>query len=165
MLRSAPVSDPRVPVERAFQVPDPLSPTERMAILEVATLVSAADRRMNQEERQALERVAARLWEGWADSPPSGADLDTLLDRFSEERERDGQDARLEAIAAALPRPTLRVLAYRVACAMAISDRDLNDREFELDLSLIAALGLPQATADELAAEVHQALARLSERP
>jgi tellurite resistance protein len=156
------VSDPRVPVERAFQVTDPLSAAEQMAILEVAFLVTAADREMNREERQAIEQVAARLCEGSSEQPVGGAELDALLDRFSDQREREGQQARLEAIAAALPRPTMRALAYRVACAMAISDLDLHDREFELDLSLIDALGLPQATADELSADVHLALARSS---
>ena len=34
--------------------------------------------------------------------------------------------------------------------------------EFELDLSLIASMGLPQHTADDLAAEVHEAMASLS---
>jgi len=37
-------------------------------------------------------------------------------------------------------------------------DRHQQDREFELDLSLIAALGLTQDEADALADEVHALL-------
>ena len=158
------MSDPRVPVESAFQVPDPLGLPERQAILEAAFLVIAADREIHQQEALALERVAAKLWTKSNDEPLDAAELRHLLDRFTNARERQGQDARLEAVAAALPRPTTRALAYKVACAMAMSDLDVHDREFELDLSLIAALGLPQQTADDLAAEVHESLASLSRR-
>lgn len=158
------MSDPRVPVESAFQVPDPLDLPERQAILEAAFLVIAADREIHQQEVLALERVAAKLWSKSNDQPLGAAELRQLLDQFANARERHGQDARLEAVAVALPRPTTRALAYKVACAMAVSDLDVHDREFELDLSLIAALGLPQQTADDLAAEVHESLASLSRR-
>jgi hypothetical protein len=156
------VTSPRVPVERSFLVADPLSRQELEAILEVAFQVVAVDGRVRPEELEALERVAATLAAKGTSAPLAGDALGRLLDDFARRREREGQDARLEAIAAALPRPTTRALAYRVACAMAMCDRDADDREFELDLSLIAALGLPQQTADDLAAEVHEALAALS---
>ena len=156
-----------MPVERAFQPTDPLSPAELEAILETAYVVVSADRTVREEEIEAIEAVAVRLGEpgprraGTAPAPSPEA-LAQLLDVFSERLQRDGAEKRLEAIAAALPRPTTRALAYRVACALSLSDLDTHDREFELDLSLIAAFGLPQETADELAAEVHESLAAVS---
>lgn len=158
------MASPIVPVERTFQLTDPLSQAELEAILEAGYLVVSADRNLRVEEEAALGRVAARLAEqnralgGAGIAPP----LENLLVELGERKNRDGQNARVEAVAAALPRPTTRALAYRVACALSLSDLETHDREFEIDLALIAALGLPQATADELAAEVQESLAALA---
>ncbi|MEJ7732163.1 MAG: hypothetical protein WKG00_23510, partial [Polyangiaceae bacterium] len=152
---------PIVPVERTFQLTDPLSQPELEALLEAAYLVVSSDRQLREEEEAALGRIADRLAEqnravgGPGIAPP----LENLLVELGERKNRDGQNGRIEAVAAALPRPTTRALAYRVACAISLSDLETHDREFEIDLALISALGLPQETADEIAAEVQESLA------
>ena len=159
------MASPIVPVERTFQLTDPLSQPELEAILEAAYLVVSSDRQIRAEEEAALRRVAERLAEqnralsGAGMAPP----LENLLVELSERKNRDGQNGRIEAVAAALPRPTTRALAYRVACAISLSDLETHDREFEIDLALISALGLPQETADEIAAEVQESLAALAQ--
>jgi tellurite resistance protein len=159
------VASPIVPVERTFQLTDPLSQPELEAILEAAYLVVSSDRQIREEEEAALARVAERLAElnralgGAGIAPP----LENLLVELGERRNRDGQNGRVEAVAAALPRPTTRALAYRVACAISLSDLETHDREFEVDLALISALGLPQETADEIASEVQESLAALAQ--
>jgi hypothetical protein len=159
------VASPIVPVERTFQLTDPLSQPELEAILEAAFLVVSSDRQIREEEEAALERVAARLAEqnralGGAGIAPR---LEKLLVALGELKNRDGQNRRVEAVAAALPRPTTRALAYRVACAISLSDLETHDREFEIDLALVSALGLPQETADAIAAEVQESLAALAQ--
>ena len=161
------MASPIVPVERTFQLTDPLSQAELEAILEAAYLVVSSDRQIRPEEEAALGRVARRLAEqnraldGAGIAPP----LENLLVELGELKNRDGQSGRVEAVAAALPRPTSRALAYRVACAISLSDLEMHDREFEIDLALISALGLPQETADEIAAEVQESLAALAASP
>ncbi len=159
------MASPIVPVERTFQLTDPLSQPELEAILEAAFLVVSSDRQIREEEEAALERVAARLAEqnralGGAGIAPR---LEKLLVALGELKNRDGQNRRVEAVAAALPRPTTRALAYRVACAISLSDLETHDREFEIDLALVSALGLPQETADAIAAEVQESLAALAQ--
>ena len=54
-----------MPVERAFQPTDPLSPAELEAILETAYVVVSADRTVREEEIEAIE---ARYWRGETDA-------------------------------------------------------------------------------------------------
>ena len=158
---------PRVPVEAAVPISETTPAAEREAILEIAYLTIAADHQVREEEIDALARIGGRLTNGEPGSAYrdgvgepaalSGRPLDALLSTFAQRRDRDGAEARLAAAAAVLTRPSLRTLAYRVACALALADLDADDREFEFDLALIDALQLDQATADQVSAEVQEA--------
>jgi len=162
----------RIPIEWAIDPGEPLSPAEVEAVLEVAYLVMRADGRIAGEEVDAFGRIAAALrsrgMPGYRTSagrqkvaaPLEGRPLEELLERFASRVVQDGTDARLEAIAGVLVRPGVPEVAYKVACGMAMVDLNDDDREFELDLALIAALGLTQDDADGLAAEVHQAMSQ-----
>jgi hypothetical protein len=157
---------PRVPVEKAFLSSDPVSSAEADAILEIAYLTMASDRRLNDEEIDALGRIAAAIpREGRSpyraprtDAGLPQGDMDALLNRFAQTLDRDGLEARLHALAQSLTTPHGRALAYKAACAMALADLDASDREFEFDLQLISELELNQQQADAIAAEVHEAL-------
>ena len=149
----------RIPVERVLGELDPtwLTAAEIDAVLEVGYLTIACDRDLRDEELEGLGRVM-RVLAGKDDARGLGR-LADAVERYAAYLERDGLDGRLESCAAVLSRRKLaRDLAYKVACALALVDRHQQDREFELDLSLIAALGLTQDEADALADEVHALL-------
>ncbi|MDB4992802.1 MAG: hypothetical protein JWM74_234 [Myxococcaceae bacterium] len=143
-----------------------LSPREREAILEVAYLAIAADRKLNDEELEAFRAVASRLREiapHDPNAPPpsreehrtmSDRELNAILNRFADGLERSAADERLRAISKELQRPEVRHLAYKVAYALALCDLETSDEEFEFDLQLIDSLELTREEADTLADEV-----------
>jgi hypothetical protein len=135
-----------------------LTPSEVDAIVEIAYLTIAADRRLEADEITAFRGVVERL-RGEAIS--EGA-LDRVLDemykraeraRGKEEGGRGYADERLHALAAKMSTGA-RELAYRTAYAMGLSDMESSDEEFELDLQLVDALELTNDRAEELADEV-----------
>lgn len=143
-----------------------MSPREREAILEVAYLAIAADRKLNDEELEAFRGVASRLREIAPQDPAAAApsrdehrsmsdrELNAILDRFAEGVDRSAADERLRAVAKELVRPEIRSLAYKVAYALALCDLETSDKEFEFDLQLIDSLELSRDQADTLADEV-----------
>jgi hypothetical protein len=154
-------TDHRLPVERVIDARElaELRKNEIEAILEVGYLGIACDRKLHDDELEAFAHVAYKLGAGPGDAQ-NGARrdvMDELLERFATHLDREGTDGRLDACAAALASGASRRVAYKVACALALSDMDAADREFEFDLALIAALGLTQDEADSLASDVHEA--------
>lgn len=149
----------RLPVERVVSEHDlaGLTAAEIDAVLELGYLAIACDRDVRDDELEGLGHVILRLDSAQADARGFGR-LTEAVERFAAYLERDGIEGRLESCAAALSREVARDLAYKVARALSLADRDIGDREFELDLSLIAALGLTQDQADALADEVHASL-------
>lgn len=142
-----------VPAER-------LSAQDQEAILELAFLVMAADGVLRPEELEAFEGVVEGLRAlrspSERDAPePSGA---ALLERLSVKAIGADLDQQVRELAARLSRASARQLAYRIAVTLATVDRDVSDDEFQLDLTLIDALELSNAEADELAAEAKRAL-------
>lgn len=149
----------RIPVERVLGELDPswLTAAEIDAVLEVGYLAIACDRDLRDEELDGLGRLLREL-SGQNDARGLGR-LAEAIERYAAYLDRDGLDGRLESCAAVLSRRKLaRDLAYKIACALALVDRHLHDREFELDLALIAALELTQDEADALAHQVHALL-------
>ncbi len=137
-----------------------LSASEVDAIVEIAYLTIAADRRLDAEEIAAFRGVVERL----RGEPISEGALDRVLDEMYGRAERarakeDGAaskgyaDERLRGLAAKMS-VTARELAYRVAYAMGLADMEASDEEFELDLQLVDALELTNDRAEELADEV-----------
>jgi hypothetical protein len=153
--------------ELAAQVVRPdvaLGPDECERILEIAYFAIAADARLTDDELEALRRIAGRLRTLAAGAFDAGArlgqrELDALLDRFAETRDREAADERLRELGAKLPRPDLRALAYKIAYALSLVDLDASDQEFEFDLQLIEGLELDQDQAEALAAEVQELFA------
>ncbi len=142
-------------------VPDgaELSSTEIDAIVEVAYLTIAVDRRLEGEEIDAFRSVVERLRRQSVEQ----AALDKLLDemytcadaaRGKDDESRGGYaDERLRALASKMSVPA-RELAYKVAYAISLADMESSDEEFELDLQLVDALELSNDRTEELAAEV-----------
>jgi hypothetical protein len=88
----------------------------------------------------------------------TAAELDALVGRVASVRLESDRQARLCAVASALESDRARHLAYKVSMATAMADLASSDEEFEFDLALLDALQLPNALADRLAGEVHEAL-------
>jgi hypothetical protein len=131
-----------------------LPPSEIDAVVEIAYLTIAADRRLADEEVAAFHRVLERL----RGSPVAQAELDKVLDDMYDRAdaargERGYADERLRALAGKMSVPA-RELAYKVAYAMGLADMDSSDEEFELDLQLQDALEITNDRAEALADEV-----------
>jgi tellurite resistance protein len=163
-------TSPRIIIERVVQGRAPFSRDIVEAILEVAYLAMCVDGRLTDEEIEAFSHVAGALLA--SQSPPGyrvQADTHRVapplelretnrwLDRFAERVSRDGVDERLMAVAPLLTDPTARAVAYQIACLIAVSDFDTSDRDDDLHLQLIEALGFTQEDADGLADEAHRA--------
>ena len=131
-----------------------LPPSEVDAVVEIAYLTIAADRRLADEEVAAFHRVLERL----RGASVAQAELDKVLDDMYERAdkargERGYADERLRALASKMSVPA-RELAYKVAYAMGLADMDSSDEEFELDLQLQDALEISNERAEALAGEV-----------
>jgi hypothetical protein len=127
-----------------------LADAERKAVVEIAYLAVASDHDVNEQEEAALRSIAKKLG--------GEKDVDPIIKRMSGPIAREIADARLQELAKLLPAYEARVVAYKAAYAVALSDLASSDEEFEFDLQLIDALGLPQSEADRLAEEVMQAI-------
>lgn len=132
-----------------------LTDKEAEAILEIAYLAIAADRRLSEDEIEAFRGMMARLRPLAAGpvGPVSARDLDRTLDRLNALLERVERDEHLRALAADLS-PAARELAYKVSYALGLADMDSSDAEFEFDLQLVEALDLESDRAEALADEV-----------
>jgi len=131
-----------------------LPPSEIDAVVEIAYLTIAADRRLADEEVAAFHRVLERL----RGASVAQAELDKVLDDMYERAdkargERGYADERLRALAGKMSVPA-RELGYKVAYAMGLADMDSSDEEFELDLQLQDALEISNERAEALADEV-----------
>jgi tellurite resistance protein len=142
-------------IARAIGSVEELTEAERRFILEIAYCVVVADQDIDDNERAALRLIAQKLAGEHHDVESETA---ALLARLEAAADREVQSVRLRRLADQLQRPTARVVAYKTALALAHADDHASDGEFEFDLELIDALGLPQAEADRLAAEVAQSI-------
>ncbi len=120
-----------------------LDRAERAAIVEIASLVIACDRRVQPVELETLKGLAALL--------AAHAGEPTLAPTATAgSMNRDQVDARLRDLVLSLRTLEARRIAYKAARVVATSDRDEADEEFEFDLELIDALDLPQAEVERL---------------
>ncbi len=128
-----------------------LAPAETDAIVEIAYVTIAADRRLDRAEVDAFRAVLERL----RGAPVESAEVDRVLDEMYERvtRAGDALDDHLRALGATMS-PPARELAYKVAYAMGVADMDASDEEFELDLQLVDALELASDRAEELQDDV-----------
>ncbi len=124
------------------------------AIVEIAYLTIAADRRLADDEVAAFHRVLERLRGAAVAQAELARVLDEMYDRADAARAEHGYaDERLRALAVKMGKPA-RELAYKVAFAMGLADMDSSDEEFELDLQLQDALEISNERAEDLADEV-----------
>jgi hypothetical protein len=131
-----------------------LPPSEIDAVVEIAYLTIAADRRLADEEVVAFHRVLERLRGSAVAQAELDRVLDDMYDRADKARGEHGYaDERLRALAGKMSVPA-RELAYKVAYAMGLADMDSSDEEFELDLQLQDALEIANERAEALADEV-----------
>ncbi len=139
-----------------------LTADESSAILEVAYLATTADDDLAEEELVAFRGLALGLRALVAPPPVAHAisddELDAILDGFAANIEHTDPQERLVTIAAVLARPVAKETAYKVAFAMALCDLAENDEEEDFDDELVAALGLSDDRADELASQVYEAI-------
>jgi tellurite resistance protein len=128
-----------------------LTKADRVVILEIAYLAVAADRQINEHELVALRRIAKTL-----DGADGIAQSEQAIDNFMEHGSlnRDRADARLRLLATELTSHAAKRVAYKAAYALASSDDESSDEEFEFDLQLIDALGLDQSEVDALVHEL-----------
>jgi hypothetical protein len=134
-------------------VPDDvrLSPVESDAVVEIAYVTIAADRRLDPAEVEAFRAVIERLRR----AKVAQAELDRVMNEMYGRATvtREEGDEHLRALAAKMSVPA-RELAYKVAYAMSVADLEASDEEFELDLQLVDALELTSDRAEALQAEV-----------
>jgi len=131
-----------------------LPPSEIDAVVEIAYLTIAADRRLADEEVAAFHRVLERLRGASVAQGELDKVLDDMYDRADKARGEHGYaDERLRALAGKMSVPA-RELAYKVAYAMGLADMDSSDEEFELDLQLQDALEITNERAEALSDEV-----------
>lgn len=145
-----------------------LSTNDFHAIVEIAFLSIAADNTIHPDEEKGLRLIARCLRKLVADDGASGASassvpeadavVDELFVRLGTRMPREVADEHLRVVAAKLTAPRLRGLAYQLAYTLALADLATADQEFEFDLQLIDALGIPQAQVDALTEDVLVAL-------
>jgi len=132
-----------------------LASAETDAVVEIAYVTIAADRKLDPAEIDAFQAVLERLRGEKVDASEVDRVLDQMYVRIA--RVGDGLDDHLRALGAKMSVPA-RELAYKVATAMSVADLDASDEEFELDLQLVEALELASDRAEELQEEVMSVL-------
>jgi tellurite resistance protein len=122
-------------------------------LLELAFLVTAADGRLAAEEaaafRELMERVRGR--------PPTEDEVGALYARFTKHLDGATCADRVKLLAPKLP-ADLREVAFSVALALALIDRDASPHEDALIDLLFQSLPLDGERAEALAKEVRVAL-------
>jgi hypothetical protein len=122
------------------------------AFLELAFLMTAADGELRGDELRAFRDVVERV----RGEKPTDASFDALVKRFSGTVGKAAIEARVRAIGPKIP-SDLREAAFRVTVGLALVDKDGAAEEDALVSVLVAALSLPLARAEALAAEVREA--------
>ena len=129
----------------------PLANDHAETLLELAYLMTAADGRFADEERRAYHQLFARV----RGVPPTDAEIDALMQRFSRNAAGASAADRVRAIGPTLPMH-LRETAFKVAIGLALADRDASPAEDALMNVFFEALELDPARAESLAAEARK---------
>lgn len=149
----------RLSAQRALAPIGRFDRTTAEAILEIAFLAIAADRKIDEVEVEAFAHVGALLvGEGDGEAKLGDHEVNAWLDHFTERLDKSNLVERINEVAGSLELEDARIAAYRISFFLGIVDLDASDREFEFDLELISALHLDQDTADRITAEVNEAI-------
>jgi hypothetical protein len=128
----------------------PVASTEHGdVLLEIAYLMTAVDGRLADAELAAYRQIVGSI----RSSAAVDADVSALIERFGGVKGKSAIEDRVRAIAPKLP-ADLREVAFMLAIGLALVDNDAHDAENELVGVLFESLGLAEARADALAAEV-----------
>ena len=124
------------------------------ALLELSYLMTAIDGRLADAELEAFREVIGAV----RGTSATEADVAEVIGNLAGNVEKDDILARVRVLGAALPEE-LKDTAFKLAIGLALVDDDADDDENELVGELFGALGIPEARADSLAAEVRNAFA------
>lgn len=109
------------------------------AVLELAFLVSAVDGHLADEELAAFRELVGCV----RGHEPKQEEVDELLGRFLVAVQRTPSEDRVRELAPTLPED-LREIAFKVAVALTLVDREENEHEDQLLGILAATLGLAE---------------------
>ncbi len=123
---------------------DPAAVALFEGLVESAFLVACADGVFDELERAAFERLVVVACDGVVSSKQIAA----LVADLEAQREEDGEDARIAAIATAFKRPVHAEEALRVAVVMARASESVSDVERRTIEKIAAACGLGSAEVD-----------------
>ena len=144
-----------------------LTREEASALLESAYLATAANGDLSDEEADSVRALVPKIHAMTGGSEldasrggvgaPSDVELRKLLDGFDANLRHTEVADRLRVLAAAMPRPELRELAYKLAFALSLCDLATDSDEEDFLDALADAFAL-DARVDGLTAEAYAAL-------
>lgn len=133
---------------------DPVAVALFESIVEGAYLVAAADGVVDDEERQAFERVVATAC-GGAVAPQQIA---ALVSDLGDQLEEDGVDRRVEMLAKQVTKKDHALEVLRIAALLAQASESVGSEERAVLTKLAVGLGLAAGDVDAAIADVKDAL-------
>jgi tellurite resistance protein len=127
-----------------------LDDTKLEALVEMMYLAATADGEFSDEERKEFVKHAEELTVRVA----SADRLEAILERAREAVERDGRDARLQAVKDRLPDAGARRLALILAIRVTAVDGIIRTSERELIMETADALGIDGGVAADLVRDI-----------
>ena len=142
-------------------------------VLEIVYLAMVADGSVRDEELAAFDVIAGYLWGNveratdrpYREQPVSESvevDVDSLLDEYGRNVEREGARSRLRHAAVVLTRPSARDFAFQLSFLMFSSDLDTNQAESQWEGRIVRALEISEDWSNALVNEVLSAVSACS---
>jgi uncharacterized tellurite resistance protein B-like protein len=126
--------------------------TAAIAIIEGAFLVAASDGEIADEEAEKLTELTVAMFDGEI----TREDVQAVAERVNEVLEAQGFEARIAAVAEALPSAEYRRLAFTAAAAMAYFDGVITEEEEAVFGAYSEALEISDEDAETLLEEVRE---------
>ncbi len=123
-------------------------------LIEAAFLMAAADGELSQSEYEQLVATIEYL----TSKRFAGDQLRTLIAQLTESLQNDGWQARIDAVAKALPDTVARRNAYRLAAGVSFIDGEVQPDEERLFGLLAEAFGIATEEASQILVEVRDEL-------
>jgi hypothetical protein len=124
---------------------------ETDGVLELAHLTTAVDDQFTAEETRAFATLITRLL-------GEKASVEAVVRELEKRRTEEGLEGRLAGAVKKLARREAAELAYKISFALSMVDLATDDDEADFDAGVVAALGIGEERAQELANEVFEAL-------
>lgn len=145
--------DPDSTVPTGF---DPAAVALFEGLVECAFLVAHSDGVFDELEREAFERLVVVACDGVV----SQGQIASLVSDLASQRDEDGEDERIKAVARAFKRPAHAHEALRVAVVMARASEDVSAEERKTIEKIASACGLPISSVDDAFRAVDAEIAR-----